>query len=76
MTRRGDRLFAETLNRYDEHHALVGRKVSVVEAGSGSLVTGKCTGLDSTGRLDATPDAWDDAATSLNPVVTGMCGLP
>ncbi|MEA2709001.1 MAG: BirA family transcriptional regulator [Phycisphaerales bacterium] len=51
MSRRGDRLFVETLNRYDEHHALVGRKVSVVEAGSGRLLSGKCTGLDSSGRL-------------------------
>ena len=32
MSRRGDRLFAETLQRYDTHHALVGRTVSVVEA--------------------------------------------
>ena len=36
---------------YDEHHALVGRKVSVVEAGSGKLISGRCAGLDSTGRL-------------------------
>jgi BirA family biotin operon repressor/biotin-[acetyl-CoA-carboxylase] ligase len=51
MSRRGDRLFAETLHRYDTHHALVGRKVSVMEAGSNKLVTGRCAGLDSTGRL-------------------------
>ena len=51
MSRRGDRLFVETLNRYDEHHALVGRKVSVVEAGSGRVVSGRCSGLDSSGRL-------------------------
>ena len=51
MSRRGDRLFVETLNRYDAHHALVGRKVSVVEAGSGRVVSGRCTGLDSSGRL-------------------------
>jgi BirA family biotin operon repressor/biotin-[acetyl-CoA-carboxylase] ligase len=51
MSRRGERLFVETLNRYDRHHALVGRKVSVVEAGSGTLVSGKCAGLDSSGRL-------------------------
>ena len=51
MSRRGDRLFAETLQRYDAHHALVGQKVSVVEAGSNRLVTGRCAGLDSTGRL-------------------------
>jgi BirA family transcriptional regulator, biotin operon repressor / biotin---[acetyl-CoA-carboxylase] ligase len=51
MSRRGDRLFVETLNRYDTHHALVGRKVSVVEAGSGRVVSGRCAGLDSNGRL-------------------------
>jgi BirA family biotin operon repressor/biotin-[acetyl-CoA-carboxylase] ligase len=51
LSRRGERLFAETLQRYDEHHALVGRKVSVVEAGSVKLVSGRCAGLDSNGRL-------------------------
>jgi biotin-(acetyl-CoA carboxylase) ligase len=51
LSRRGERLFAETLRRYDEHHALMGRKVSVVEAGSGQLVGGRCSGLDSSGRL-------------------------
>ena len=51
MSRRGDRLFVETLNRYDQHHALVGRRVSVIEAGSGRVVSGRCSGLDSSGRL-------------------------
>lgn len=51
LSRRGERLFAETLQRYDKHHALVGRQVSVVEAGTGKLLTGRCAGLDSTGRL-------------------------
>jgi len=51
MSRRGDRLFVETLNRYDEHHALVGQKVSVIEAGSGRVISGRCAGLDSNGRL-------------------------
>lgn len=51
MSRRGDRLFTETLQRYDQHHALIGNTVSVIEAGSGELITGKCTGLDSSGRL-------------------------
>jgi BirA family biotin operon repressor/biotin-[acetyl-CoA-carboxylase] ligase len=51
MSRRGDRLFVETLNRYDEHHALIGRKVNVVEAGSGRVVSGRCSGIDSMGRL-------------------------
>jgi BirA family biotin operon repressor/biotin-[acetyl-CoA-carboxylase] ligase len=51
MSRRGERLFAETLHRYDAHHALTGRQVSVIEAGSNGLITGRCVGLDSTGRL-------------------------
>jgi BirA family biotin operon repressor/biotin-[acetyl-CoA-carboxylase] ligase len=51
MRRRGDRLFAETLQRYDAHHALVGQKVSVLEAGSNNLIVGRCAGLDSHGRL-------------------------
>ena len=51
LSRRGDRLFNETLQRYDKHHALIGKTVSVVEAGSNTLITGKCTGLDSQGRL-------------------------
>jgi BirA family biotin operon repressor/biotin-[acetyl-CoA-carboxylase] ligase len=51
MSRRGERLFIETLQRYDAHHALIGRKVSVVEAGSSQLVSGRCAGLDSHGRL-------------------------
>jgi BirA family biotin operon repressor/biotin-[acetyl-CoA-carboxylase] ligase len=51
LGRRGDRLFAETLQRYDAHHALVGKTVSVIEAGSDALVTGRCAGLDCKGRL-------------------------
>jgi BirA family biotin operon repressor/biotin-[acetyl-CoA-carboxylase] ligase len=51
MTRRGERLFAETLHRYDAHHALVGKTVSVVEAGSNEPIKGTCAGLDSRGRL-------------------------
>lgn len=51
MSRRGERLFTETLQRYDAHHALIGKKVSVIEAGSNQLVTGRCAGLDSHGRL-------------------------
>jgi BirA family biotin operon repressor/biotin-[acetyl-CoA-carboxylase] ligase len=51
MSRRGDRLFAETLQHYDGHHALLGKRVTVVEAGSHQLITGRCLGLDSGGRL-------------------------
>lgn len=51
LSRRGDRLFAETLQRYDRHHALIGKRVSVVEAGSNTLLAGRCAGVDSSGRL-------------------------
>jgi BirA family biotin operon repressor/biotin-[acetyl-CoA-carboxylase] ligase len=51
MWRRSERLFTATLHRYDAHHALIGKTVSVIEAGSGELISGKCTGLDSSGRL-------------------------
>ena len=53
---RGDRLVGtggniETLARYDLHHTLIDRKVSVIEAGSDRLISGRCAGLDSAGRL-------------------------
>ena len=51
LSRRGERLFGETLLRYDAHHALAGHKVSVLEAGTQKLLSGRCAGLDSTGRL-------------------------
>ena len=51
MSRRGDRLFAETLLRYDQHHGIVGRQVRVIEAGSNEVVSGRCAGIDSGGRL-------------------------
>jgi BirA family transcriptional regulator, biotin operon repressor / biotin---[acetyl-CoA-carboxylase] ligase len=69
MSRRGERMFAETLQRYDTHHALVGRKVSVVEAGSGTLVTGRCSGLDSIGRLVL------HDRKSVRPIVAGQVRL-
>jgi BirA family biotin operon repressor/biotin-[acetyl-CoA-carboxylase] ligase len=69
LSRRGERLFAETLRRYDEHHALVGRKVSVVEAGSGKLLLGRCAGLDSKGRLILRD------RTKIHPVIAGQVKL-
>ena len=45
------RLVEDFQRLYDEHHALVGRRVSVIEAGSGRVVSGRCAGLDSNGRL-------------------------
>lgn len=43
--------FAALLKEYDEHHALIGRQVSVFDAGDGQAINGKCEGLDSMGRL-------------------------
>ena len=42
--------FGAVLQEYDTHHALVGRRVSVVDGGAGT-VTGRCEGLDGMGRL-------------------------
>jgi len=50
LLHRDERLFSHFLHEYDSHHALVGRRVSVINNG-GPPATGKCEGLDSTGRL-------------------------
>ena len=42
--------FAVLLAEYDQHHALVGRKVTVRNAAE-PKVTGRCQGLDDCGRL-------------------------
>jgi BirA family biotin operon repressor/biotin-[acetyl-CoA-carboxylase] ligase len=42
--------FGALLREYDTHHALVGRRVSVVDGGAGT-VSGRCEGLDGMGRL-------------------------
>lgn len=49
LSRRGERLFAQTLGRYDDHHALRGQRVTVVN--HDQSITGTCQGLDSSGRL-------------------------
>ncbi|QOV87543.1 biotin--[acetyl-CoA-carboxylase] ligase [Humisphaera borealis] len=43
--------FPALLKEYDEHHALIGRQVSVFDNGDGKAVNGKCEGLDDMGRL-------------------------
>jgi BirA family transcriptional regulator, biotin operon repressor / biotin---[acetyl-CoA-carboxylase] ligase len=42
--------FGAVLQEYDTHHALVGRRVSVVDGGE-LPVSGRCEGLDAMGRL-------------------------
>jgi BirA family biotin operon repressor/biotin-[acetyl-CoA-carboxylase] ligase len=49
LARRGERFFAQTLGRYDDHHALRGQHVTVVN--HDQTITGTCQGLDSAGRL-------------------------
>jgi BirA family biotin operon repressor/biotin-[acetyl-CoA-carboxylase] ligase len=42
--------FGAVLKEYDTHHALIGRRVSVVDGAAGT-VSGRCEGLDGMGRL-------------------------
>ena len=51
LTHQNERSFASLLRQYDEHHALIGRRVSITPGGIDPPVTGKCEGLDSMGRL-------------------------
>lgn len=51
LARRGERPLAELLHEYNEHHALVGRLISVQEQAGSIPVTGMCEGIDTIGRL-------------------------
>jgi BirA family transcriptional regulator, biotin operon repressor / biotin---[acetyl-CoA-carboxylase] ligase len=51
MLRGANRPFAALLAEYDAHHALVGRQVSVLDGPDAQIVSGRCKGLDSVGRL-------------------------
>jgi BirA family biotin operon repressor/biotin-[acetyl-CoA-carboxylase] ligase len=46
-----ERPFAQLLHEYDAHHALRGKRVRVADALDGSVVAGRCEGLDDMGRL-------------------------
>jgi BirA family biotin operon repressor/biotin-[acetyl-CoA-carboxylase] ligase len=48
---RDEQSFAQLLRRYDEHHALIGRRVSIAAVPGEVPITGKCEGLDAMGRL-------------------------
>jgi BirA family biotin operon repressor/biotin-[acetyl-CoA-carboxylase] ligase len=50
LIRRSETPFPTLLREYDTHHALVGRWVTVISPNE-PPVTGKCFGLDDTGRL-------------------------
>jgi BirA family biotin operon repressor/biotin-[acetyl-CoA-carboxylase] ligase len=51
LANRDDQTFRELLREYDQHHALLGRRVTVTNAPGEPVVTGRCEGLDDTGRL-------------------------
>jgi BirA family biotin operon repressor/biotin-[acetyl-CoA-carboxylase] ligase len=51
LAHRDDQSFVATLREYDQHHALLGRRVTVTGSNGEPAVTGKCEGLDDTGRL-------------------------
>jgi len=70
LLHRDERLFAESLRAYDAHHALIGRRVAVIDNGHGAPTTGKCEGLDSTGRL-----LLRDRQRTLHRIVAGQVQL-
>jgi BirA family biotin operon repressor/biotin-[acetyl-CoA-carboxylase] ligase len=51
LQRAANRPFAELLHEYDSHHALIGRQISVSNTPEAAVLSGKCQGLDSNGRL-------------------------
>jgi len=50
LMRRAEQPFAKILREYDQHHALIGKRVVILGNGAES-VSGTCQGLDSMGRL-------------------------
>ncbi len=50
LSNRDDRRFQSILSEYDQHHALLGRRVSVTGFDE-PAISGKCEGLDEMGRL-------------------------
>ncbi len=51
IMRRGERLFAELLQEYDRHHALIGQQVTIAGENGAASISGYCQGLDDQGRL-------------------------
>ncbi len=51
LSRRGERFFSERMREYDRHHWLVGRKMSIVGSPGEPILSGRCQGVDSIGRL-------------------------
>ncbi|HZZ41948.1 MAG TPA: biotin--[acetyl-CoA-carboxylase] ligase [Tepidisphaeraceae bacterium] len=51
LSARHSQLFPTFLQEYDRHHALVGQTITILGSPSDPPLTGKCIGLDDTGRL-------------------------
>ncbi len=51
ISRRGEKLFVESLHEYNRHHALLGKTVTVAGENGAPPIIGRCEGLDHTGRL-------------------------
>jgi BirA family biotin operon repressor/biotin-[acetyl-CoA-carboxylase] ligase len=51
LLHRDEQSFAAAMREYDRHHALLGRRVSVIGGGNEPAIRGKCEGLDEMGRL-------------------------
>jgi BirA family biotin operon repressor/biotin-[acetyl-CoA-carboxylase] ligase len=51
ITIAGESPFSELLREYDSHHALIGRRVTVILGDGEAPLSGKVEGLDSMGRL-------------------------
>jgi BirA family biotin operon repressor/biotin-[acetyl-CoA-carboxylase] ligase len=51
LAHRDDQSFRAVIREYDQHHALLGRRVTVTGSPGEPPISGKCEGLDETGRL-------------------------
>jgi len=51
LARRDELSFTQLLREYDRHHALIGKRVTVIGTGDNGPVSGRCDGLDGNGRL-------------------------
>lgn len=70
LSRRGNQLFGQTLQRYDAYHVLVGRRIAVSSDGNGGAIHGLCEGLDPTGKL-----LLRDRANRLHHIIAGQVQL-
>jgi len=51
LAHRDEHPFGAMLRKYDRHHALVGKRVRVMQGANEAAISGVCRGLDSMGRL-------------------------